>query len=109
MPEIFQQLRRRREGIGPAGIAFFAMPMIESLRGFDEPTAWPLDAMRIFKTYERLAGGRTENERITDAVRALRRPLGTPDDELHHISAGCLEAPSVQGQQDFEFGLFFHE
>jgi hypothetical protein len=85
------------------------MPVIECFRGFDEPAAWPLDAMRIVKTYERLARGWTEYERITDALRALRRSLGTFDDEFHHISAGCLKALSVQGQQDFEFGLFFHE
>jgi len=41
----------------------------------------------------------SENERITDAVGALGRLRGAPDDELNHITGSGFVADSIERKQ----------
>jgi hypothetical protein len=90
VPEVFEELRRRRESIGSSRIVFCPVPAIVRLWPFHVPTAGSFDRVRIVEAHIRLAPFRTEHERVTDAVRSCFGFLRSLDDKLDNITLGGL-------------------
>ena len=98
-PKIIEELQSGRKLVTPACIVLGAMPVIVGGGGLGVFPASAIGCMGIVEPNEGLAIRRPKNQRVTYAMRALGRYIGSPHCELNDITFGSVVAGPVEREQ----------
>jgi hypothetical protein len=98
-PKIIEELQSGRKFVRSAHIVLVAMPVIVSSGCLHIFPASAIGRVRVVESNERLAIRRPENQRVTYAMGALGRYIGSPHCELDDITLGSLVAGPVKREQ----------